>query len=296
MSDRGPVFLIYAHTDPAMLRELVLALQPYRVVIHIDAKSDIVPFQAAIGAMGEFTEERVAVYWADYSQVEAIEILLRHVKDAPAHTHLALLSGQDYPVRPIQDFAAHLKARPGIQFARSFVVAGSEQKYLWQVEKRHFRALPLGIPNQLRRVSMKALTLLASRPRPKAPAGLRVCHGQAHWVLTNECAQEVVGAASNEVRGFFRRTFAPDEKYFHSLVASSRFAEMMSDGGPIAYRGPGNWRYTNFHYIDPTLRPLDLDDLEAIEASGMYFARKMTTKRSLALVHELRRSVGKVER
>lgn len=287
MTNVEPIFLIYAHTDPRMLGILVRALQPYRVVVHIDLKSEIEPFLDEAADLAEFTQSRVPVYWADYSQVEAMRVLVSHVADADPRAHLVLLSGQDFPVRPISSFARYLSEHPGQQFAHSFRIRDSEMKYFRQVNRRHYRAISPRLPLVLRRSLMKALELFARYPSPRPPEYLTVCHGQAHWVLTNECAQELLSSVPDEVARFFRRSFAPDEKIVPSLLESSRFAAEEHHGGPVRYVGPGNWRYTNFHYVDKELRALTEADLPAVLESGKYFARKITSGTSSELLRLL---------
>ncbi|GIG53788.1 beta-1,6-N-acetylglucosaminyltransferase [Demequina activiva] len=285
-------FLIYAHTDPEMFGRLVRRLAPHRVIAHIDAKSRLEPFLDSAPAHVEFTSTRVPVYWADYSQVEAMGVLLDHARDGDPHEHLAVLSGQDYPVRPVPEFVDFLHQHPRTQFIRSFKVADGGDKYRRQVSRRHFLDLPPQLPRTARALLYRMLLLVAAHPAPPPPPGLDVCHGQTHWVMTRECALEAYERLDEATARYFRRSFAPDEKVFHSLVPAGPFAEEIFDGSPVTFEGPGNFRYTNFHYVDPGLRPLVLSDLPLILGSRKFFARKITTADSGELLTALDREAG----
>src|ERR1035437_3117888 len=104
-------FLILAHTDPVHLGRLCRALDHHaRIFVHLDAKTDIRPFLAQpISKNVVFIADRVRVSWAAYSQVEATLRLMREAL-ASGHDfpHLVLLSGQDYPIKPLSQLHACL--------------------------------------------------------------------------------------------------------------------------------------------------------------------------------------------
>lgn len=280
-------FLIYAHTDPVMLARLTRRLAPHRVIVHIDAKSDEAPFRECVSRDVEFTRERVPVFWADYSQVRAMRVLIEHAAAGDPEEHLVMLSGQCYPARPIHELESHLDAHAGFQFIRSFHVFDSNANYVAQVERTHLLDIPTALPQPIRGATRRLVAAASRMKTREAPPGLTVCHGQTHWALTRACALDALARLSPEIERYFRRSFSPDEKVFHSLVASGPFGAKIFGGSPVEFVGAGNYRYTNFHYIDPTLRELDHRDLEAILRSDQYFARKITTRRGGALMDAL---------
>ena len=95
-------YLTIAHGNPKHLARLVAALSSSRAdfFLHIDLKSDILPFAAIEGQAIRFSDTRISVYWEDYSIVEATLILLRSAFDsAKTFDRIVLLSGADFPVR-----------------------------------------------------------------------------------------------------------------------------------------------------------------------------------------------------
>jgi hypothetical protein len=286
-----PIFLVYTFQDAQHLRELVTALEPYRVIVHVDAKASMEDFEIAVSGHGNVTfTERVQVNWGGYSQVRAIRILVREaLRIAADDDYLIMLSGSDYPLRPVADLVDHLRSNQGRQYLRAFEIAKSEPKYFRQIDRTHHRDLPL----LSRRTSNKALRKLRngiirlvdgplSRRRvPPVPDGLVVGHGGTHFAVTAECMRAMEEAVTPDIEHYFAAVFCPEEKFYQSLIMSTPFANSTPAGGFEDYVGPGNWRYANLHLIDPTLiRVFTNDDWVEVARSPMFFIRKIVSGES----------------
>ena len=100
----------------------------------------------------------------------------------------------------------------------------------------------------------------------RMPAGLEVACGSAFFTLSALGVAHILERVGNEPRlvRFFENTFAPDEMFFHILLANSPLRDRIL---------PAN------HYIDWRLRlehpkTLGTEDLDAMLSSGQFFARK----------------------
>src|ERR1700678_42211 len=106
--------LILAHQSRELLARLVKRLESYgaHCFIHIDAKVDIAPFQAACSTSNAtFIKPRTKVTWGGFSIVEATVSLLSAALPNPRFTHFVLLSGDSYPIKPRGQFR-HVVTRP----------------------------------------------------------------------------------------------------------------------------------------------------------------------------------------
>ncbi len=95
-------YLILAHNTPNHLRRLVqsLASDTSKSFIHLDRKSENHGFFETRGHNVCYTTSRVPVYWGDFSQVEAILILINTAYSDPVQfDRFVLLSGSDFPLR-----------------------------------------------------------------------------------------------------------------------------------------------------------------------------------------------------
>lgn len=94
-------YCILAHTNPDQLTKLIEAIhQPgsSRVIIHLDAKSDLQEFDIKIEDVW-FTEKRVSVDWGTFSVVEAVLTCLEFACDRFPNGYMILISGLDFPIQ-----------------------------------------------------------------------------------------------------------------------------------------------------------------------------------------------------
>ena len=277
-------YLIFAHNNPAHLQRLIAALatEHAQFFIHIDKKSDLGAFSAVQGPQVHFTRERAAVYWGDFSQVEAVLILMRAaLAQAPQARRLVLLSGVDYPLRSAAYIERFFDAHAETEFiSLSAMPSESEKKFLT-------RLTTYAVRNSLPRVARGVVKLLMKtgivpRTRDYRPVlGDMVPYaGATWWALTREAAQAVVDFTERETRfvDFFKNTLCPDEGMIHTIVgASPYFAKARrtltyadwSDGGA----SPSNISEKHLPFFREHRCFPDTDSLGAGE---MLFARKFS--------------------
>src|SRR5471030_579261 len=98
--------LILAHNEPKQLERLVtrLAHPDATVYIHLDKKTDIIPFAHLKEYENVvFVKDRVKVYWGTYNIVDAtLNGFKEIISSGHRYDHINLLSGQDYPLKSQQ--------------------------------------------------------------------------------------------------------------------------------------------------------------------------------------------------
>src|SRR5688572_32705141 len=95
-------YLVFAYKNPALVRRTVewLSSESSSFFIHIDAKHDLDQFSAIKGQNVFFTSKRIPVYWAEFSGVEAILLLIcEALASSRSHDYFVLLSGSEFPLR-----------------------------------------------------------------------------------------------------------------------------------------------------------------------------------------------------
>ena len=264
---------------------------------------DIAPFVASLDAESavrcHFLEKRVHVNWAGYSQVQAIRRLSRYAINwlAAPEDYLVMLSGQDYPIRPVGDLIKLLEAHPNQQYIRYIRVDDGGRKYTDQVDRLHHRDLTFLQDRTLSSTTKKVRNLLirlydfstnlACHP-PMRPNGIEIAHGPTLFALTAQCVGDLEASVTSELESFFATTFCPEEKFYHTLVANSPYQHRTPAGGFETFTGPGNYRYANIHLIDATLTRVFLShDFDEISASGKYFLRKVSLPQSETLLNQI---------
>lgn len=276
-------FLIQAHNDPDQLKRLVSHLGNNKVFIHWDAKSGSVP--TIPGAT--IIDERIAVFWAGFSQVRASIALVRSaLAERRDYTKLVLLSGSCYPIRPVSELETLFAGDGGHNYLNSVRVKSSEhlrklvRQRLWRDQ-----VLPLTLRRsktvvKLERILRAALNM-GLGTLPKRMLNMELFHGSNWWALTPEAAAFAAERYENDpaLRRFYRFTFASDEQFFHTVLRNSRFSETCS--APIETCERGVFQTANLHLIDPSLsRWFDEGGIEQIEASDRFFLRKLCSGQS----------------
>lgn len=101
--------------------------------------------------------------------------------------------------------------------------------------------------------------------------------GSQWWALTPEAVSYLATfVQESQVKRFLRFSKAPDEIYFHTLLAHSPHRHTVE-----SVRGGGVWDAANLHLIDPSLsRWFEASDYEEVVSSGKWFVRKVSTQSS----------------
>lgn len=220
-------YLIQAHAHPDQLSRLAdaLASPVSQSWIHIDRKVDQAPFEAAIGTKARFIAARVRVHWAGWSQVQATLNLMRAaLNDEPALTHLALLSGADFPLSSPETLLAYLRTsrqehidaapfpseelkKPWSRIAKRFVEGGDRSGGL--------RGTAIRLLNRIYR-------MLPDRAVTPRLQGLRLHTGGSWWVISAPAARAILALVDSDhpSLALFRSSRSADELFFQTLLCS----------------------------------------------------------------------------
>ena len=222
--------LVQTHKNPELLRRRIgfLSSDESAFFIHVDAKSDINDFSSIRGGNVFFSERRVPVYWAEYSMVEAILILIRQAMDAPRkYDYFILSTGSDYPLRSrqyIHDFFERNNGREFISAIRMInedgCVAIHQINTLRIPSDKPFYHAVMRVVNQ---------TGLTRRDYRRHLGDMAPYFGNAGWALTRSACQYILEFVKGNPSycKYFENSFAPDEMFFHTILGNSRFARQM---------------------------------------------------------------------
>ena len=299
MDGSSLAFLILAHTDPAHLTRLLAGLPPeaYKV-LHIDRKArSLDDFRSAVPNVHR-VGKRHDVHWGAFSMVDATLELLRFGVERTKAERFVLLSGSCYPLKPNAALVRFFDDRKQHEFIKFVDVRQSihlERLERFYIPEDWLSAVikiehPL-LLKVLSRTASHALKPFRRRWQTALPT-LVPSFGSQWWAITRACAECVIEASTHlhELK-FFRHTFAPDELFFHTIIANSRFREMA--GGLQQYEGRGNWRLANLHLINKgsLTRVYTHSDWSEIAASNKLFVRKLTGADSGNLILRIEREL-----
>jgi hypothetical protein len=180
-------------------------------------------------------------------------------------SHLVLLTGQDYPLRPAHDIRSILAESPGASFISWQTAPHPDREFCWDGYLAHIQRWHVRIRG----------TWYAFPPgkRPwylrlfkRIPEGLHpLAHGLAYWAMSREAVEYCVSFLDErpDVIRFFRRALVPDENIFQMILLASPLAGRVVDD---------DLRYVEWEGWHP--RVLRAEDLDVLTSSGKLFARK----------------------
>jgi hypothetical protein len=227
-------YLILAHNTPNHLSRLVRALDCSSAAffIHLDQKSDISPFRdRLLDRNVTFLKDRLAVYWGDFSDVEAtINLMKEALNCSPDLGYLALMSGSDYPLRSPQYIESFFSRNEGCQFINLVPVPCEPvgkpidrfQQY-WLRTPYHRKFIVRAIA---RLNSLNWRLKFFNRDYKKVFKGLKPFGGSQWWALTADACRQILKFIDSrpDVVKYFKNVYLPDESFFHTIVGNSEFA------------------------------------------------------------------------
>lgn len=273
-------YLVLSHRNPQQVLRLVRALAEgpdARVLVRHDSRRSKLPRPAIEAAGGEAIEDAIEVEWARWSHLELILSCLAQARRRLDPDWTLLLSGQDYPLRPMAAVEAGLARSPAdarIGAVREVEPGrpASDDEFYLRCRYRHYpRPRALGhLPRRLRPlVYARDLPPLVG-VRRIAPPPLRF-YSSADWLTLGRRALETVLEASRDrsLMRYFRRVAVPSESFFASVLLGDHSLAVEHDHRRFAaFTGPGA--------AHPDT--LTVDDLDRILASGADFARKFDSE------------------
>lgn len=291
-SEGGFAYLIMAHHKREQLLRLLNTLRQgspeAHIFLHHDAKV-IPPPQASLDDLNvRLVNPCISVGWGDTSQVDAVLAGIRFAVANCRFSWLSVISGQDYPVRPLATIETELGACQFDAFVKASPAGPYTGRYL-----AHFWALPrfpycYRIPMRLREAFSRtwywlncrqSLVRIESAPRgmpsrigiyrPLNPFGKDfVCYKGSDWFTLSRTAAEYLleyGRKHPSTLNYYSRTYIPSESYFQTVLWNAKSLRVCNE----------NRRYIRWDHGN-TAHPatLTMQHFDAMISSGKDFGRK----------------------
>jgi Core-2/I-Branching enzyme len=207
-------FILLVHKLPTQVGRLVDAVAPCPVLVHVDARSS--PqiwngFQelAARRPQVELIDRR-RTSWASWGAVEALLQALERSQSLHC-THVVHMTGQDYPLRPVDEIVSFLGQGPATSWIPYHKMPVA---FLSDRDGGLSRACQWNMPIRTRRARVPV--------KRRLPEGVAPYYGQAQRVLSMGLVRQLLDLIKErpQLLKFFRRTWTPDELFIPSLAMS----------------------------------------------------------------------------
>ena len=246
-------YLILAHNNPEHLQRLITSLSSSAssFFIHLDQKSDCADFASIKGDNIYFIKKNIAVFWGDFSIVEATLILLRTALLAQHNfERFVLLSGADYPIRSTAHIESFFEARKTEEFI-DLQSSGKWYKETVCVRLASYRIRPTHKNVLVMKVINKIIESSKFRRDYKMHLGALLPYGgSAWWALSREACDFILNFVKNNTKivNFFKNTSIPDEFFFQIILGNSSFkSKIVSSVTYVDWTNPKPACITNKH-------------------------------------------------
>lgn len=227
-------YLILAHNTPNHMQKLISSLSSdsSTFFIHIDKKSNIKDFNKIVGNNITFTKSRISVFWGEFSQVEAILVLIRTaMSNAIKFDRFVLLSGADYPVKTFKYIEDLFENNTKTEYIN--LIAMPADNLNKPISRLNRYVLPYNsskFSKVLRKVLVKIRVIRNERNYKKYLGDIKPYGGSTWWALTREACKQIICFIDKETKivNFFKNTVCPDECIIHTIIGNSPLSSNVS--------------------------------------------------------------------
>ncbi len=282
--------LIQCHKNPGQINRLLKVMEHRDVefFLHIDLKSTMEKDIAKRKDVHILPKRlRVKVAWGGYSQVEATLHLLRYAKGYGIYDFFWLISGQDFPLKPIEEALGFLEAHRQYNFVglakSSHYGIGHENNldkrntvYVpsWMVKRR---SIPFILIKRLYIEITGGYNRTFPIFRRKNETGLDFYFGSSWNCLNREAVSWILDYLSNHKEY---------ESFFQTLIMNSPFKERRMD----------ILTYIDWSEGKNSPKTLTTEDFHDMTESGFYLARKLDEGIDRELIGLLENYIGEMQR
>lgn len=270
--------LILAHKDFDQLRHLIeYFIKDCVVYVHIDKKAVITSEELhSIDSIPQVRAvyRKYKVHWGGFSILKTEMFLLRQVLKDGDCDYVHLISGQDYPIKPLKEFLGFFEKNKGKEFIR---YANIPNPY-W--DHYSFSRFNYFYPyDYINKCSKEALAITRKIIKWERKLGIKrpipnhfdLLYGSTQWFSISKDAVQILVRYTDEHPSFYKRarwTFASEEYYVATILCNNishasiiktdlRFIRWRNENGNF----PANLGIEHFYLLSRT--------------NPFFFARKM---------------------
>lgn len=276
--------LILAHKNFIQLYHLIeyFSSECY-VFIHIDKKAKFLDFE--LQKLRELPQvkgiyQKYSVHWAGFSILKSELYLLSRAMEYPEIGYFHLLSGQDYPIKPLKDFISFFSStqKEYIHFTHLPNIKWESNTY-----KRFDYFFPYDYLERTDEAKVKVLNFIKWQDklkiRRRIPRQFEHLYGGSAWFSITRLGATTLLTYTKRHPSFYRRlkfTFCPEETYVTTVLVNLIESNRIENN---------NYRFIRWHY-ENGCSPANLgsEHIHFLHESTAFFARKFESPISERLI------------
>lgn len=239
---------ILAHKNIDYIIYLAKAFPEAVFIVHFDLKVHLDNNKEAYALENvHFIEERTSVYWAGFSQVEAVIKLLSFAVKLKSIQYIHLISAECFPLIPFSEMEQEWDKNPNLNYIESHHRADNEWRvrtWMPHADTKHMRTFP----GKVLKRTLRFISYFVNTSGIKGDA----YYGSLWCSINREFAQKVV--AEYENGNFFKkyvRITCADEHAFATYIRAEGSCKIADDNKRYIEFPPGasNPKYLNLDHV-----------------------------------------------
>jgi hypothetical protein len=271
------VYVVTSYTAPRQTERLVARLRhdrpDARLIVSHDSKAPPPSTEVLADLRAELWLTPTPVTWGDASYLESLLVVIGRAR-LHDEDWITILTGQDYPIRPVREFEQHLgecgadmvleepdDPNLGVHLDRYRV--RSYRLPRW-ADRHRIRQVAKHLPGIAISKEPRGLPPYLHRRRLRTPFGpsMELRKGCDLFALSGRAAEVLLSADPRLLR-YYQHTRIPSESYIHTVLLNA--PHLSNNAGMLHY---ARWRDS------PHPEWLGEADLDDMRDSGLWFARK----------------------
>ena len=297
-------YLIMAHNEFDILRELLVALDDERndIYIHIDKKTGDFPenyLRKSIRKSRIIFINRINVNWGGYSQIACELELIKEAKIRNRYDYYHMLTGVFYPLKSQDEIHRFFDLHQGTEF----VGFDNSKDYSWRVKYIHlFNEMGKAVSvhqKLLQHVRNKFLGLQRRlHIERKSAKNIIFKKGIVYWSITDVAACSVLEKA-REIADVYKWSFCADEMFVQTILFNSDLIKnvyLTNDdfaGSLRIAKKPRSWNSNSTLNIQKgnIENSISLDDIDWLMKSNAFFAMKFCGDTGLEAIKKIKERI-----
>ncbi|MNL07546.1 Core-2/I-Branching enzyme [compost metagenome] len=274
--------VVMVYKNPEQIERMINSMNHpnFYFYLHVDLKMNIKDF-AFLEKIErvKLIQNRVLCNWGGYSFVEAILSSMDEILNSgKEYSFYNLLSGQDYPIKPVEEIYSFYKKNQG----RCFISYSDDPEQKWwkeaikRTELYHFTDLNFKGKYVVQKIFNKYLR------KRSFPLSLTLygSSDSSWWTLTTECVAYIVDFMKRNVKlqRFMKYTWGSDEFLIATIVMNSPFKNQVVND---------NLRCITWTDGVANPRILTQADFDLLKSSPKFFARKFDVNVNEEILDEI---------
>lgn len=316
-------YLIIAHKNIEQIKNLILELENGGgdVFIHVDSSMSSSEYLDLYGQCKSdrcyFVEKRMHGKLDDRSLIDITMLCINEAltcshRNQIHYDYFVLLSGQDYPIKPMKWIEEQLAKSYPMPYIESYSISEKGEKAAvvkynrnrWLLCYRdwvlnNFHGIPGKFFQGIGMLLRNGLKLCGQTPAQKLfKQGITVYMGSAWWVLPDQLIEPVFNAYKEKdtlTETLIAESYTPEETFFQTICRIKSYEKFFAfNGGKEGLRNCKT--YTDFgrqSKREPVCHPyiLTVNDFERLEKTHCWFARKFDDTVDSEIIKKIKREL-----